>query len=167
MRGRDDGVLGLWRVCGAGLAARIREKKIAGVQYRTAGDIQTGGVCVGCAGMSEGNARMVRPACWKVAPGVVWIQVHEPGQARALTRIHGGRQVACSVTGRYLRTYEFARPLRWAERWIERRMARESGPNSGFSPLAGAQTRRTDGGMSGQPMVRATQQRAKTTAFSC
>jgi hypothetical protein len=35
--------------------------------------------------------------CWKVAPGVVWIQVHHPEQARALARIQGGRRVAYSV----------------------------------------------------------------------
>jgi len=166
LRGREHGVLGVWRVSGGGLGLG-GNKKIAGVRYRFAGDIQPGGVCVGCAGMSEGNARMARPACWKVAPGMVRIQVHEPGQARALMRIRGSRQVAYAVSGRYLRIFGFARPLRWAERWIERRMARESGTNRGFSPLAGAQTRRKDGGMSRQPMVRPTRQRAKTTAFSC
>ena len=60
-------------------------------------------------------SQSVRPACWKVAPGVVWIQVQQPEQARALARISGGRRVAYSVAGPYLRTFEFARSLRWAE----------------------------------------------------
>ena len=79
----------------------------------------------------------VKPACWKVVPGVVWIQVHESEQARALARIRGGRQVAYSVAGRYLRTFEFPRSLRWAERWIARRTIGETGTNEGFSVLAG------------------------------
>jgi hypothetical protein len=57
------------------------------------------------------------PSWWKVAPGVVWIQVHCPEHARALARVRGGRRVAYSVAGPYLRTYEFARTLRWAEKW--------------------------------------------------
>jgi hypothetical protein len=76
------------------------------------------------------------PACWKVAPGVVWIQVHQPDQARALTRIGGGRRVAYSVAGPYLRTFEFARSLRWAERWAKRQISRQTGTNEAFSDLA-------------------------------
>ena len=76
------------------------------------------------------------PAFWKVAPGVVWIQVHQPDHARALARIAGGRRVAYSVAGPYLRTFEFARSLRWAERWANRQISRQTGTNEGFSELA-------------------------------
>ncbi len=81
-----------------------------------------------------------KPAWWKVTPGVVWIQVHCAEHARALARIRGGRRVAYSVAGPYLRTYEFARTLRWAEEWANRRMGPFSvrtGTNEGFSELAG------------------------------
>jgi hypothetical protein len=77
------------------------------------------------------------PVCWKVLPGVVWIQVHKPDQARALARITGGRRVAYSVAGPYLRTFEFARSLRWAENWACRQLNRETGTNEGFSMLSG------------------------------
>jgi hypothetical protein len=76
------------------------------------------------------------PAFWKVAPGVVWIQVHQPDHARALARIAGGRRVAYSVAGPYLRTFEFARSLRWAERWAERQISRQTDTNEAFSDLA-------------------------------
>ena len=81
--------------------------------------------------------QQMRPACWKVAPGVVWIQVHQPEQARALARIRGGRRVACSVAGAYLRTFEFARSLRWAENWSCRQLTRQTGTNEAFSVPAG------------------------------
>lgn len=83
-----------------------------------------------------------KPVCWKVAPGVVWIQVHQPEQARALARIAGGRRAAYSVAGPYLRTFEFARSLGWAERWAKRQIGRQTGTYEGFSaptaPLAAA-----------------------------
>jgi hypothetical protein len=87
----------------------------------------------------------MRPACWKVAPGVVWIQVHEPEQARALARIAGGRRVAYSVAGAYLRTFEFARSLRWAENWSCRQLTRQTGTNEAFSVLAGPEATRVPG----------------------
>lgn len=77
------------------------------------------------------------PSFWKVAPGVVWIQVHEAEQARALARIAGGRRVAYSVAGQYLRTFEFARSLQWARDWACRQLSRETGTNEAFSVLAG------------------------------
>jgi len=83
------------------------------------------------------------PTCWKVAPGVVWIQVHQPDQARALARIAGGRRVAYSVAGPYLRTFEFARSLGWAENWVCRQLSRETGTNGAFFELAGPETRRS------------------------
>jgi hypothetical protein len=99
--------------------------------------------------MTTKATRQVKPACWKVAPGVVWIQVHLPEQARALARIAGGRRVACSVGGPYLRTFEFARSLRWAERWVGRmenkQLGRRTGTNEGFPVLAGPRVKRAPG----------------------
>ena len=89
--------------------------------------------------------QQTRPACWKVAPGVVWIQVHQPEQARALARIAGGRRVAYSVAGPYLRTFEFARSLRWAENWASRQLSRQTGTNEAFSVLAGPEATRVPG----------------------
>ena len=86
------------------------------------------------------NLKKRAPAFWKVAPRVVWIQVHDHEQAKALSRIRGGRLVVRSVAGPYLRTFEFARSLRWAERWVARvageQLSRERGTNEGFSVLA-------------------------------
>jgi hypothetical protein len=82
------------------------------------------------------------PACWKVAPGVVWIQVHQPDQARALAQIGGGRQVVRSVAGPYLRTFEFSRSLRWAkswaESWVRRHQSSGTATNEAFLMLAGS-----------------------------
>jgi hypothetical protein len=94
------------------------------------------------------------PVCWKVAPGVVWIQVHRADQARDLARIVGGRRVAYSVAGPYLRTFEFARSLHWAENWVRRQLSRETGTNEAFSVLAGPETRRSAGRGSGWPTER-------------
>jgi hypothetical protein len=92
---------------------------------------------------SEMNKAVRPPACWKVAPGVVWIQVHQPEEARALARISGGRRVAYSVAGPYLRTFEFARSLRWAKDWASRQLSRGTGTNEAFSVLAGPEARWT------------------------
>lgn len=97
----------------------------------------------------------IKPAFWKVAPGVVWIQVHKPEQARALARIAGGRRVACSVAGSYLRTFEFARSLGWAERWASRQLSRGTGTNEGFSVLGGPRAKANPGKGCGQPVVAA------------
>jgi hypothetical protein len=94
------------------------------------------------------------PSWWKVAPGVVWIEVHCPEHARALARIRGGRRVAYSVAGPYLRTYEFARSLRWAERWANRRIGLRTGTNEGFSELAAPVATQPAGLVSGQPTER-------------
>jgi hypothetical protein len=93
---------------------------------------------------TQATQRM-KPACWKVAPGVVWIQVYQPEQARALARIAGGRRVAYSVAGPYLRTFEFGRSLRWAENWSCRQLTRHTGTNEAFSVLAGPVARRGSG----------------------
>jgi hypothetical protein len=87
----------------------------------------------------------VKPACWKVAPGVVWIQVHVAEQARGLARIAGGRRVAYSVAGGYLRTFVFGRSLGWAERWVSRQLRRQTGTNEGFSGLAAPLARASAG----------------------
>ena len=102
---------------------------------------------------TESTQRM-KPACWKVAPGVVWIQVHEAEQVRALARICGGRRVAYSVAGPYLRTFEFSRSVRWAERWASRQVGRRTGTNEGFSVLAGPVARRGFRRVCRQPKVR-------------
>ena len=96
--------------------------------------------------------QQTRPACWKVAPGVVWIQVHQPEQARALARIAGGRRVAYSVAGLYLRTFEFGRSLRWAEGWAIRQISRQTGTNEAFSVLAAPLATASAGQGCGQPV---------------
>ena len=96
--------------------------------------------------------KQTRPACWKVAPGVVWVQVHQPEQARALARVAGGRRVAYSVAGLYLRTFELARSLRWAERWANRQVCRQTGTNEAFSVLAAPLATASAGRGCGQPV---------------
>ncbi|HOH39810.1 MAG TPA: hypothetical protein PK807_05910 [Verrucomicrobiota bacterium] len=102
--------------------------------------------------MTATATRQTSPAYWKVAPGVVWIQVHQPEQARALARIAGGRRVAYSVAGPYLRTFEFARSVRWAERWANRQVCRQTGTNEGFSVLAAPLAMASAGNGCGQPV---------------
>lgn len=76
------------------------------------------------------------PTAWKVAPGVVWIQVHDPASAKKLSRIAGGRLVSYSVAGPYVRIFEFNKPLEWAKDWI----ARHRVTNKPFSGLADRQS---------------------------
>ncbi len=111
--------------------------------------------------------QQTRPACWKVAPGVVWIQVHEPEQARALARIAGGRRVAYSVAGPYLRTFEFARSLGWAENWACRQLSRQTGTNEAFFVLAGSVAGRVPGRGSGQRTGTGPRQKSKTEVKTC
>ncbi len=60
------------------------------------------------------------PSAWRVAPGVVWLQVHEARLTEALKKVTGWKLVAYGVAGGYLRIFEFHRPLAWALDWITR-----------------------------------------------
>ena len=71
---------------------------------------------------------------WTVARGVCWIQTRNPKFADLLKRRQNCRRVAWSVAGGYLRIFEEAKPLRWAERLIRRYTATTTGSGSGFSP---------------------------------
>jgi hypothetical protein len=58
---------------------------------------------------------------WKMWPGVIWVQVHDPRIAKLLLRRKDCRVVAKGIEGRYLRTFEFnGKELAWAEKLIRR-----------------------------------------------
>jgi hypothetical protein len=54
------------------------------------------------------------PAWWRVAPGVTWIQCHDPVTVERVRKLKGARLVARGVNV-YLRTYEVPHPLAWVE----------------------------------------------------
>ena len=70
---------------------------------------------------------------WQPVPGVVWLQVRNPKHARRLAKRKDGRVVAIGVGGGFLRTFEFARPLSWARRLMERYIADEKAANEALS----------------------------------
>ncbi len=56
-----------------------------------------------------------RPAAWwRVAPGVTWIQCHDPVTVERIRKLKGARLVARGVNV-YLRTYEVPHPIAWVE----------------------------------------------------
>ena len=64
-------------------------------------------------------------SAWQTVRGVTWVQTRIPKHAGRLSRRSDSRLVAYSVTGDYLRTFEFVHPLSWAERLIARYTADE------------------------------------------
>jgi hypothetical protein len=60
------------------------------------------------------------PVWWKVGANDIRIQVHEPEQAAALSRVAGVRLVGVSVIGPYLRIFGASKPPRWAKSYIHR-----------------------------------------------
>jgi hypothetical protein len=54
------------------------------------------------------------PAWWRVAPGVTWIQCHDPVTVDRVRKLKGARLVARGVNI-YLRTYEVPHPVGWVE----------------------------------------------------
>ncbi len=75
---------------------------------------------------------------WKVAPGVVWVQVRTPALTKKLRQVSGYREVAWSVMGGYLRTFEFRKSLAWARKWI----ARHTAANEAFFDQESSQSER-------------------------
>jgi len=73
------------------------------------------------------------PSFWKVAPGVCWLQVHSPQQARKVNRRPDAKQVAYSVAGGFLRTFEISKPERWVKDYVSRQLY----ANEGFLLLEG------------------------------
>jgi len=66
------------------------------------------------------------PVCWKVAPGVSWIQVHCTRHARALRKRSDTHLVSYSVHGPYLQVHEMKQPLHVAKQWIARQLAKDN-----------------------------------------
>jgi hypothetical protein len=77
---------------------------------------------------------------WRMGSGV-WIQTRSPEYAQRLSRVEGGRLVARSIDGPYLRTFEFSRSWRWASRYVKR--------VTGFKADATTQQTRSSGTLSG------------------
>ncbi len=75
---------------------------------------------------------------WKVAPKTVWIQSRSPELTKKLKQIGGYKEVAWSVLGGYLRTFEFKKSLAWARKWI----ARHTAANEAFSDQESSQSDR-------------------------
>jgi hypothetical protein len=86
-------------------------------------------------------------SAWKVAPGVVWVQSRSPKLAKKLKQIAGHKQVAYSVVGGYLRTFEFKKSLAWARKWI----ARHTAANEPFSDQKSFQSNRAQKKGSSRP----------------
>ena len=78
--------------------------------------------------------QQMRPACWKVAPGVVWIQCHDPGTVDRVRKLKGARLVARGVNC-YLRTYEVPRTLGWVAKLMTK--PQNPPPNKAVSPANG------------------------------
>lgn len=73
-------------------------------------------------------------SAWQVAPGVVWMQTRSPQYARKLSQRSDSRLVVRGVTGGYLRTFELAHGLAWAERLIRRYTRNETATNARIIP---------------------------------
>jgi hypothetical protein len=57
---------------------------------------------------------------WQPIQGLTWVQTRSPGFALKLSRRRDSRLVVRGVAGGYLRTFEFGRPIAWAQRLITR-----------------------------------------------
>jgi hypothetical protein len=77
---------------------------------------------------------------WQPVQGVVWVQTRDPKHAMRLNKRGGGRVVAVGVAGGFMRTFEFARPLSWAIRLIERYTSNEKTANEALGRAAGPET---------------------------
>ena len=73
-------------------------------------------------------------SAWSVAPGVVWVQSRRPEFTDVLRKRRDARLVVRGVLGGYLRTFEVARPLRWARAFVDRQLRKLDAANSRFSP---------------------------------
>ena len=75
-------------------------------------------------------------SAWKVAPGTVWVQSRSAQLTKKLKQVTGYREVAYSVMGGYMRTFEFRKSLSWARSWIDRNAT----ANEAFLDLESPQT---------------------------
>jgi hypothetical protein len=76
---------------------------------------------------------------WQPAPGITWVQTRSPQFARKLSQRNDARLVVRGVAGGYLRTFEFAHPLAWAQRLIARYTRNEKTTNArGSVPVSPA-----------------------------
>lgn len=74
------------------------------------------------------------PAWWRVAPGVTWIQCHDPATVERVRKLKGARLVVRGVNV-YLRTYEVPRPVGWVEAMMTK--PQKPPPNEAFFPANG------------------------------
>lgn len=57
---------------------------------------------------------------WQPGRGITWVQTRNPRHARRLAQRRDRQLTAVGVSGGYLRTFEFQRPIRWAIRLMRR-----------------------------------------------
>jgi hypothetical protein len=67
---------------------------------------------------------------WQPVRGICWVQTRNPKHARRLAKRSDGRLVAYGVTGGFLKTFEFQKPLAWAVRLLNRYTAAELTANA-------------------------------------
>jgi len=95
----------------------------------------------------EAVAGGCRPAAWwRVAPGVTWIQCHNPAAVERVRKLKGSRLVARGVNV-YLRTYEVPHPVAWVGALMSK--PQNPPPNEAFFSAKGASGGREAGKGSG------------------
>ena len=87
----------------------------------------------------------IKPAWWKVAPGVTWIQCHDPATVDRVRKLKGARLVARGVNV-YLRIYEIGRTLGWVSKLMSK--PSKPPPNEAFLSANGLRCGRKAGGVS-------------------
>jgi hypothetical protein len=86
------------------------------------------------------------PAWWRVAPGVTWIQCHDPETAERIRKLKRARLVAYGVNV-FLRTFEVPHPVAWVDRLM--RKSQKPPPNRAFFSAAGPSCGSKPGEVSG------------------
>ena len=79
--------------------------------------------------MQTGTQNYRKAAWWRVAPGVTWIQCHDPATVERVRKLKCARLVARGMNG-YLRTYEVPHPLAWVAKLMTKPISPPS--NEGF-----------------------------------
>lgn len=75
---------------------------------------------------------------WKPVPGITWVQTRESKHAQRMSRRSDAKLVVVGVTGGYLKTFEFARPMSWAVRLLTRYTGNKTVTNARLNRAAGS-----------------------------
>lgn len=75
---------------------------------------------------------------WQPVRGIVWVQTRHPKHAQRMARRSDSKLVVVGVTGGYLKTFEFARPMSWAVRLLARYTGNEAVTNARLNRAAGS-----------------------------